>query len=289
MAKAATPEFFAKAVRSSRRFYLDLAPPRRTPLAVVCGGYEECSTEYDISRTTFPYYSVELVVRGQGQLVLNGCEYQLQPGSVFAYGPGVAHRMTARRGSRLDKYFIDFIGIDAEHLLTEAGLPVGHTGHASPVAEVQLVLNELLRDGLRHSPHKQSLCDAWLRCLLLRIASSRGSANPCESDSHATYTRCLETIDKQVITLLSQQQLADACGVSPAYLCRLFRKFGKQTPYQYLTRARMNLAADKLLDESVSITEVADQLGFTDPFHFSRTFKKVYGVSPSAFRALRSQ
>ena len=62
------PEFFSPHVREARRFYLDLAPPARQPLAVVCGGLERSAVDYSIDRADFPYFAIELVVRGKGSL-----------------------------------------------------------------------------------------------------------------------------------------------------------------------------------------------------------------------------
>jgi AraC-like DNA-binding protein len=45
----------------------------------------------------------------------------------------------------------------------------------------------------------------------------------------------------------------------------------------------MNRAAALLLDQRMMVKEVADALGFADAFHFSRTFKRVYGISPERF------
>ncbi len=113
---ASQPDFFSQAVRNARRFFLDLSPPVNAPLAVVCGGYEECEPHYAVKHAGFPYYSVELVSRGAGRLVLAGQEYQFTPGSVFAYGPGVAHAITTDPRDRLAKFFVDFSGGEAPQL-----------------------------------------------------------------------------------------------------------------------------------------------------------------------------
>ena len=49
----------------------------------------------------------------------------------------------------------------------------------------------------------------------------------------------------------------------------------------------MNLAAQRLQEPGTLVKQVAAELGFDDPFHFSRTFKNVFGLSPEAFRRLR--
>src|SRR5271157_306206 len=111
------PEFFSPQVREARRFYLDLAPPARQPLAVVCGGVEHSAADYVIDRAGLAYLSIEFVARGKGDLVLAGREVPLLPGSVFAYGPNVPHRIVTDRDDRLVKYFVDFSGRRAAALL----------------------------------------------------------------------------------------------------------------------------------------------------------------------------
>ena len=81
-------------------------------------------------------------------------------------------------------------------------------------------------------------------------------------------------------------QVARECRVDPAYLCRLFRRYAHQSPYQFLLRLKMNLAAEQLQNPELLIKQVASQLGFSDPFHFSRAFKKIFGLSPEDFRRL---
>jgi AraC-like DNA-binding protein len=87
--------------------------------------------------------------------------------------------------------------------------------------------------------------------------------------------------------LNTQDQVARECHVAPAYLCRLFRRYDHQTCYQYLMRLKLNEATELLQDPGLLVKQVATKLGFTDYFHFSRMFKKVFGLPPEAFRHLR--
>ncbi len=73
-----------------------------------------------------------------------------------------------------------------------------------------------------------------------------------------------------------------------AYVCRLFQVYDQQTPYQLLTRLKMNKAAELLENSGQLIKEVATSVGYVDPFHFLRTFRSLFGVSPSTFRQLRA-
>lgn len=81
--------------------------------------------------------------------------------------------------------------------------------------------------------------------------------------------------------------MAQECHVDAAYLCRLFRRYGHQSPYQYVLRLKMNAAAELLQKPDALVKQTAKQIGFSDPFHFSRAFKSVFGLAPDAFRRLR--
>lgn len=287
MQQSSTPEFFSPSVTQQRRFFLDLAPPADQALAVVCGGYERCSPEYAIDRKNFPYFSIELVEHGSGQVALDGVTYQLSAGSVFAYGPGVTHRIRTDRKARLRKYFVNFTGVESTRLLESAGLSLAGYAMVAPVAEVQVLFNELLRDGATNDSLSGPMCSALLRSLCLRISAYQVNAATNQSESYRSYQLCVAHIDKNAKRLTSVAQVAFDCGLDPSYLARLFKRHGRQTPYQYLTRVRMNLAAEILLDSALPVAEVANSMGCDDPFHFSRSFKSTFGVSPTVFRTLR--
>ncbi|QDT68853.1 HTH-type transcriptional activator Btr [Planctomycetes bacterium MalM25] len=281
------PDFFSQSVREARRFFLDLAPSPDVDLAVVCGGYEDCQADYAIRRVSFPYCSIELVTRGKGLVTLGAEQHELGPGSLFTYGAGVPHRISTDRDTRLGKYFVNFAGSGALSLLTQIAAPPGTCLRISSVPEVQLLFNELIRDGVRGDESSQAICAAMLRCLALRAAAHRSTGDGTGPEPYETYQRCVNHLVANAQRLTSQQQAAAECGVSPEYLSRLFKRHGRQSPYQMLLRLRMNLAAERLLDSDDTIKQVAQDLSYTDPFHFSRTFKATFGVSPSEFRKLR--
>jgi len=87
--------------------------------------------------------------------------------------------------------------------------------------------------------------------------------------------------------LRTLQQISLECHITSAHLCRLFRRYDRQSPYQYLLRLKMNAAADRLAQPGILVKQVAEETGFEDPSLFSRAFKRVLGLSPDGFRRLR--
>lgn len=281
------PAFFSADVAQARRFYLDLHPPARRPLAVVCGGLEHCTPDYEILRHTFPFYSIEYVVRGGGEVKLKGRVFSLQPGSLFSYGPGVSQHIRGDDASPLVKYFVDFAGQNALELLRSCGLAPGHASEMFPANALQPLFDELIQAGLQAHRDNAVLCVKLLECLALRIGGARAPLAGAETLAFATYRQCRLHIEKHSLRLRTLAQIAEECHVNNAYLCRLFRRYDRQSPYQYLLRLKMNHAAERLQAPGALVKQVAEEAGFTDPFHFSRVFTAVFGISPANFRRLR--
>ena len=285
--KRVMPAFFSGEVAAARRFYLDLNPSRSRSLVVVCGGLEHCTVDYSIRRSTFPFYSIEFVARGHGEVRLRDRTCPLKPGRVFAYGPGIPHHITGKADDPLVKYFVDFTGRNATRLLRSCGLAPGHVSEVFPPNVLQPLFDELIQAGLRAHRDTAGLCVKLLECLALRINGARAPLESPATPAFATFQQCRLLIEQHFLRLRSLQQIAGECHVNHAYLCRLFRRFDKQSPYQYLLQLKMNHAAEQLQQPGALVKQVAEETGFADPFHFSRLFTSTFGVSPTAFRGLR--
>jgi len=283
----AAPEFFSPQVSEARRFYLNLNPPKRAPLSVVSGGCEHCAPNYEIHRPTFPFYSIEYVIRGGGSLKLQNRRHALQPGSVFSYGPGVRQDIASDPAAPPVKYFVDFSGLKSKDILRQCHLPPGSTSQIFPPNEIQNLFDELIRCGQRASVRSAELCSMLLECLVLKMAESRAPQDSVKSLSFTTYQQCRQHVERNSLRLKTLRQIAEECHVDAAYLCRLFQRYDHQSPYQFLLRLKMNLAAEWLQQPGALVKQVAEHAGFSDPFHFSRAFKKVLGVAPDTFRRLR--
>ena len=286
-AKQAAPEFFSPDVAAARRFYLDLNPQQARPLVVVCGGLEHCRPDYAIHRETFPFYSIEYVTRGQGKLQLKGRTYPLQPGRLFSYGPGIPHHITGTDTRPLVKYFVNFTGTNAQSLLRSCGLIPGQVSEVFPTNALQPLFDELIQAGLQVRRENEILCAKLLECLALRVSGAHAPLEGSETLAFATYQQCRQYIEQHSLRLRTLAQIASDCHVNDAYLCRLFQRYDRQSPYQYLLRLKMNHAAERLQQPGALVKQVAEETGFTDPFHFSRVFTSVCGLSPTAFRGLR--
>ncbi len=281
------PDFFSQQVLEANRFYLDAHSRKHHTLQVVCGGCEHCRPNYRIDRPDFPFYSIEFVVRGKGTVTLRNSEYSLFAGRIFSYGPGIAHVITTEADDPLVKYFVDFIGPDASNMLRKFGPAPGYVVQVTSPEVILRIFENLIENGQTDSPYTPLLCTAILQQLILKTAETAIVEHTHTSAAFYTYQSSREIIQKNCLALRSLDQIAEVCNIDSAYLCRLFKRFDNRSPYQYLMRVKMNIAAQRLQLPSSSVKEVAFELGFSDPFHFSRVFKRIFGIPPSSFKNLR--
>jgi AraC-like DNA-binding protein len=284
---AEAPEFFSPQVSAARRFYLNLNPPKRAALSVLSGGCEHCTPDYEIHRPTFPFYSIEYVIRGRGSLRLQNRCHVLQPGCVFSYGPGVRQDIATEPAEPLVKYFVDFSGLQAKEILRQCRLPAGNLVQVFPPNEIQNIFDELVHSGRRRARQDAELCAKLLECLALKIAGARTPQTEAGGLSFTTYQQCRQHLEAHFHRLKTLREMAEECHLDAAYLCRLFQRYDHQSPYQFLMRLKMNQAAEWLQQSGALVKQVAVRAGFSDQFHFSRAFKGVFGVAPDVFRRLR--
>ena len=82
------------------------------------------------------------------------------------------------------------------------------------------------------------------------------------------------------------ERVAATMGMSYDGFRKRFTKDAGVSPAKYHTLRRIDRACELLLNESLTLKEIALQLGFVDEYHLSKRFKQIIGVSPSGFRSL---
>src|SRR5947199_9993641 len=112
-------------VTGARYFFLNLAPARREPLALVMGGREHCNPDYAIKRRGFPFYVLEYVVSGRGSVRLDHRRHPLGAGIVFAYAPTTHCDIQTDPADPMVKYFLAVAGTAVAPRLRRCGVSPG--------------------------------------------------------------------------------------------------------------------------------------------------------------------
>ena len=83
---------------------------------------------------------------------------------------------------------------------------------------------------------------------------------------------------------IALQQIAAACDLSVSHFARAFRQTFQKPPYQWLTERRVDKARDLMVSSRLPLADIAIQCGFADQSSLNRSFKRIHGVTPGAWR-----
>ncbi|MGP4041993.1 AraC family transcriptional regulator [Gracilibacillus sp. D59] len=101
--------------------------------------------------------------------------------------------------------------------------------------------------------------------------------------SNRIVAKMIQLIDKRDRQKLSSQEISESLGMNYAYLSSLFKQHTGKSITQYQNERMVEKAIQLFRKENFNVSEVSDKLGFSNPFYFSRVFKKVTGMSPSDY------
>lgn len=156
--------------------------------------------------------------------------------------------------------------------------------------DVCILAQRLERDRLSNLEVEESVLS-----ILRTVGDTECSAEGCEAGRARAGNRSrsrkkVEWAKELVLSDLgrnwSLKEISDLVGVSPFHLTRLVRGFAGETLHQFLTRQRLAVAMHRIAQGANDLTALALDLGFSSHSHFSASFKREYGQSPSSLRKL---
>ena len=86
---------------------------------------------------------------------------------------------------------------------------------------------------------------------------------------------------------LHLRHLAQEFAYSPSHLSALFRQHMREPLHQYIVRHRLQLVENQLQASVLTVSQIADELGFVDVCHLNKQFKKRYHLTPTEYRRQR--
>lgn len=138
------------------------------------------------------------------------------------------------------------------------------------------------------SPSGLSFIDSLTAALGLQLVQQAGVSPPRRAQARGGLApgvrrRVLELMDARADHNLSIDQLAQVAGLSPTHFARAFKQSVGRAPHQHLMSLRLERARRLLELPDAGLSEVAQRAGFADQAHFTRFFKRQFGMTPGAF------
>ena len=258
----------------------------RGPITISQAAYKEAGADYFVKPHAWEEYQWYGVVYGRVEMTVDSERFQLDSGKSVLIPPK-AVRSPRCKGKPPGYFYLTFRNRSLDLRGVERRLLV-------IPAELRPDLHALVAE-LRHVPGRntQALIDALAVRLLVglqrRAAEVTKSDQWASSPLHAGYheeivRRVQEFMRRNLHQRLTRRSLAQAAHLSAPHLARIFHAVAGQTLVAHLTALRVAQAKELLLASTMSITEIAMEVGYDSFSHFSRVFREAAGVAPSDYR-----
>jgi AraC-like DNA-binding protein len=254
-------------------------------------GWEKCSPAHSYGPASRNHYLFHYVISGTGELKTEDTKgephtYQIKSGQGFMIFPGQITTYTADLNLPWEYVWLEFDGLRVKEAIEISGLsknfPVYH-------ARSKNIREEMMNEMLYIVHHKdESPLHIVGHLYLFLDCLTRSSMN--ENFSKGTklqdfYLRqSISFIERNFQNDISVEDIASFCGLNRSYFGKIFKKAVGKTPQEFLTNYRMIKATELLKLTQLSIGDISNAIGYADQLHFSRAFKKIYGMSPRDWR-----
>ena len=226
----------------------------------------------------FEFYDLSHMFDGRGWFCAgDGKMKEVEKGDGILVAPGFQHKYGGLNEPYVEDA-ISFCGPLADCLF-EAGIIKNGVFRIGKARRLLSVI-ELALD---HSDNAQIMANIELQKLLMDLYFENKNM---VQKKDSVFEQLLEEIRKAPEKYWSLDVMTEFCNISISQLNRLFKKETGMTAKNYIDNIRMDIATEMLASSSTTVRQIAMELGYSDPYHFSRRFKELKGYAPMQYKEL---
>ena len=266
--------------------YYDVNAETGNDIAVWGIGHEKCFPDKHEGPKIMQCYSLHLILKGSGTLIMKGETYQIHQGQIFVISPNEEVEYYPESNNPWEYVWINFSGPMATKLCFRCGLTAESPVFASvPEGAENIALNLVELHKMTYgmniavTGHLYNLFSLMIETICKEQSSrlSSGETYVLQAiryiqENYADPGRCLKDI-------------AGEMGLNYNYASQLFKKVTGITFVQYLNVFRIQRACEMLDAGNRYIKDVAEKVGFTDQLYFSKIFKKMKNTPPKNYNS----
>ena len=240
-------------------------------------------------------HSLYWIYEGKGSFLTNS-ELQVEKGMLAYLKPGLKMSMRSEADAplRIIMILFDCALFQYETVwkgltpLEKLNLPFLSRYHASQALELHPLFEEIFQVWNAGASEDHGLVHPKLQLLLHKLHQhEKPDWQLTESGAIAAYEQIKQQLEMRFKENLHIHTLAKQHNISVSYLRKLFMKHTGLSAKAYLNDLRNQQACRYLTYTDYSVREIAKLSGYVDEYHFSKMFKQLNGLSPSAYRSSR--
>lgn len=246
-------------------------------------GHLVAGVDHHIRRDHFPGHELILCLRGIGWVRVGGRSHDVAPGNLVWINCHHPHEHGANVADPWEAFWIRAEGPKLARLAELNGVAQAPVIVGFDSKSAVPLFREIFALIQSDAPEAPAFIHAAVARILALAVSAR-QRRPNEPAVPAVLQRAVERLRLFYFERHRVEELATLSGLSPTHFARTFKAAFGTSPIDWLRRERINQAKRRLAETTDAVKEIATQVGYADPFFFSKDFKQFTGLTPGAFR-----
>ncbi len=234
---------------------------------------------------THNHMELFFIVGGKGQFLIQGQLYPVSTNSLVIINPNVPHTEVSLNAQPLEYIVLGIEGIElaaSEHSNGQFSI-LDHFESA----DISSCLKNILREMEQKNTGYEDVCQAYMEILVIRLMRNAAFAVPIESQVISGNRQCgavRHYIDLHFKETLTLEQLAEEAHMNKYYLSHTFKREYGISPINYMISKRIEESRYLLTETDLSMSHIAQLMGFSSLSYFSQVFRRTLDISPMAYR-----
>lgn len=244
-------------------------------------GHLFCTREYYIKRNYFPRLLLIYVCSGTFHLKLEAQEYHASDGQVLLFDCTKPHHYYAT--DALEFYYLHFDGAQAHELCRYINSTSGIVIDSPNNIKVRNELHDLVQ--FYENNNSESILASSGRIYRILTLLDNPVISPQLQKHGDAINEAVRHIRSNVGKKITLHELAELCGLSDYYFSHIFKEITGFSPSNFITFSRIDQAKSLLANSSMTLPQIAKQVGYTNSSNLIVQFTSRVGCTPQEFRA----
>lgn len=250
------------------------------------GYYPTAKYHFCKRRRGLDQYILIYIVDGKGYIQVDGKTHTLQQNQFFIIPPFMPHAYEADAEHPWTIYWVHFKGEKSQFFnnMSNQILEINETSIERLKGRINLFIEILEALSLGYSLENLEYANMCFWHLMASFKYINQFHNINQIAKFDLVKKAIVFMKNNVEKRLTLRDIATECDLSPSHFSKLFIQRTRHTPIVYFIYLKMQYACQLLDFTTHRISEIGREIGYDDPYYFSRIFKKIMHVSPREYR-----